>query len=331
MTFRLTKGGDVLGGDSFESFWLFVGFDIVQASGALQISQNNYFAFYSTQTSAFRSIMAPTFEGSDGDGRAADYQLEDTNTGRTLELKSLALEESRKAEFSNEYAQLHLFKFARTGDIGPDKWLNDGGWNDQWENRDRNDRPDYPFISHEVTFGDCSGRDSFWLMGRETNMGTQRLAFAVPFLKGSTMSTLLKNHTAETPELSIAIQGQEWKMFDQKPLPGTPRGFSMVCAGAFKEVSLGTDLEQWAGLVGANPTSSAVLDRLSSIVERRQSSASGDDFGVQGAGTGFERSLYTVDVTNQDSTVHNDTKPPIEVFYVNLRSAKHVPEMPFNS
>jgi|GEM_PF-1196826 len=313
MTYQLqNESGNPVGFDSFESFWLYLSFQVTRQTRVLQLSQRSYFAFYTTATSGYRNIASPSFGEDPTVVQTANYKLVNTAGARELQLNSLALVETRITELSNEFSQLNVFRFVpQQGGAGmpADSWLNDGSWGGGGHVPRRvNERPDDPFIPHLLTFDKCSARDCFWFMSRENQKGLQRLSTVLPFDQGSVFSSLLQNVGKPMPELELKIKGNSWKAFDADPHPDTTEGFAMVCAGAFRELSLGRELEQWQKLPGGG---AEVVDTLTDIVERRNRFR-------RGPARGWERSLSTVEASDDDTNVEVDSRDPVEVLYLDF-------------
>jgi hypothetical protein len=315
MTYTLFESGNAVGGDSFESFFLFVRFSVNQQTKMLEIqSKGNYFAFYGSASSNRRSLDLPQFGDEPGSVQTKRYELKGKND-LSLGLNSLALQESRCADLSNEVSHLHLFEFLATGDNGPSTWVDDGGWNATFENRTANDLPQEPFVPHLITFGDCSERDCYWIMSRDTQLGTGRLGAAMPFLKSSILSNILSNAGAACPKLELTVNEQKWSCFDQAPLPGNPTGYVMVCSGAFRQLALSSEVEEWHKLTSGSPAAEEIIDRLSAIVERRGRSE-------EDRQELLRRTLATAHMTKDSSVVQEDPRHPIELFYVDRKLTK---------
>lgn len=320
MTYTLKESGNIVGGQAFESFWLFVRFQVNQQTQMLQIQRGgSYFAFYGSYTSAHRSLDLPEFGDDPAKVQTKNYELMGKNDLK-LQLNSLSLQDSRCADLSGESSQLHLFRFLPTADQEPTTWLDDGGWNATFENRVANANPDHPFVKHEVSFGDCSGRDCYWTLSRDTQLGTNRFGLAVPFLKGSLISNLLKNDGKECPKIEINVNDQKWAALDAKPLPGDPTGYAMVCSGVFKEISLSSQIEAWHKVTSGAPAPHQILDHLSEVAERR---GRGDRDREQL----LTRTLQTAHVTDDNSVVQEDSRHPVEVLYVDLALQKSMPRL----
>ncbi|MEN9581459.1 MAG: hypothetical protein RJA70_4468 [Pseudomonadota bacterium] len=310
MSYTLSDSGKVVGGKGFESFFLFIRFGLSEQEGQLQIqSTGNYFAFYGSYNSDSRDCDLPDFS----EGQSKNYELTGEND-MTLALNSLSLQESRCTDMSNESSHLHLFQFLATPDQGPETWVNDGGWNASYENRSANHRPQEIFVPHLVSFGDCSDRDCYWTMARDTSLGTNRLGLAQPFLKDSILVNLLKNHRSECPKLELSINEQKWSVFDSTPLPGNPTGYAMICSGVFKEMALSTELERWHKLTSGAPAPQDIMDELSMVAERRGRTASGSNL--------FVRTARTADQTDDNAVVQEDKRHPTEVLFLDL-ALKH--------
>ena len=116
MTYNLHESGNIIGGESFESFWLFVRFGINEQTKQLQVQRSgNYFAFYGSATSNARDLDLPEFGDEPGQVQSKSYELKGKND-LALGLNSLALQESRCTDMSNESAHLHIFQFLATPD-----------------------------------------------------------------------------------------------------------------------------------------------------------------------------------------------------------------------
>lgn len=312
MTYTLQESGNAVGGESFESFWLFVRFAVNMQTKHLEIQKNgNYFAFYGSNSSSHRRADLPQFGDEPGQVQSKDYELKGKND-LTLRLNSLALQESRCADLSSESSHLHLFQFLATSDQGPSTWMDDGGWNATYENRMMNDLPQEPFIPHLVTFGDCAERDCYWTMSRDTQLGTGRFGLALPFLKSSIMSNLLKNASQECPKMEVTVNEQKWTAFDTTPLPGNPTGYAMVCSGIFRQMALSSEIERWHRMTSGTPAADEIMDHLSTIAERRARSE-------EDRQQLFERTLQTAHLTKDSAVVQEDPRHPIEVFYVDRK------------
>lgn len=312
MTYTLFESGNAVGGDSFESFWMFVRFSINAQTKKLEIQKKgNYFAFYGSSSSNSRSLDLPQFGDEPGTVQSKRYELKGKND-LSLGLNSLSLQESRCADLSNESSHLHLFEFLATPDQGPATWLDDGGWNATYENRAMNDLPQEPFIPHLLTFGDCSERDCYWTMSRDTQLGTGRFGVVLPFLKSSILSNILSNAESACPKLELTINEQKWTAFDSAPLPGNPTGYVMVCSGVFRQLSLGSEIEQWHRITSGTPAAEEILDRLSEVCERRGRSEEDRQMLLQ-------RSLQTAHITRDNAVVQEDPRHPTEVLYVDLK------------
>jgi hypothetical protein len=317
MSYQLTESGNIIGGESFESFWLFIRFTVAPANGTLMIQNaGNYFAFYNAVASDNRKADLPEFD-------TKNYTLKGvTESKLSLGLNSLALQESRCTDLSNESSHLHLFEFQMTDNQKPSGWVNDGSWSGKFEPRTRNHRPNQPFIEHKVKFGDCDNQDVFWTMSRDTANGTDRFAVAQTFLKGSLLASALGAHGQDCPTLTVSVKGKDWKAFDTQPLPGAATGYVMICAGAFRQMALSAELETWHNRTSGAPAPDEILDALSVVVERR--GVSEEERQAQ-----FERTLHTVHVTKDNSVVQEDPRLPVEVMYVNMNigAGKEVPRM----
>lgn len=312
MTYTLFESGNAVGGDSFESFWLFVRFSVNAQTKKLEIQKKgNYFAFYGSSSSNNRSQDLPAFGDEPGSVQTKRYELKGKND-LSLGLSSLALQESRCADFSNESSHLHLFEFLATADQGPATWIDDGGWNATYENRSINDLPQEPFIPHLITFGDCSERDCYWTMARDTQLGTGRFGVALPFLKSSLLANVLNSAGEPCPKLELSVNDQKWVAYDTAPLPGNPTGYVMVCAGAFRQIALSSEIEQWHKLTSGSPAAEEIMDHLSEVVERRGRSE-------EDRQELLRRTLATAHITKDSSVVQEDPRHPIEVFYSDLK------------
>jgi hypothetical protein len=312
MTYQLQDDrGSPVGGDSFESFWLYLSFRVTKQTGILQLQQRCYFAFYTTGTSGYRNIAMPQFGEDPSSVQVKDYKLVDTAGQRTLQLNSLSLVESRTTEFSNEYSQLSVFRFVgKQGDgntgAPPDSWINDGAWgSDGHQPRDRNERPEDPFIPHLLSFDNCKERDCFWVMSRENQKGLQRLAAVVPFDQGSVSSNLLQNVGKKMPELELKVNDNPWKGFAEDKHPDETVGFSMICSGAFREMELGREIEEWRSLPGGG---SEVTDYLTGYIERRARFQ-------RGPKRKLERCLQNIEMSDDDTSVDTDSRDPVEVIH----------------
>lgn len=315
MTYQLQDdSGSPVGGNSFESWWLYLSFKVTKQTRVLQLQQRCYFAFYSTGTSGYRNVAMPQFGDDPSSVQVKDYKLIDTAGERTLQLNSLSLVETRCTDYSNEFSQLSVFRFVGRqgdGDTGspPDAWLNDGSWgSDGHQPRDCNERPEDPFIPHLVSFDNCKNRDCFWVMTRDNQRGLQRLGAVLPFDQGSLSSNILQNVGKKMPELELNVNDNPWKAFSEDKHPDETVGFSMVCAGAFREMSLGRELEDWRSLPGGG---SEVTDYLTEFVERRHRFN-------RGGKRSLERSLQTVEISDDDTTVDTDSRDPVEVLYLDF-------------
>ncbi len=312
MTYTLHESSNIIGGESFESFWLFVRFGINEQTKQLQIQRSgNYFAFYGSATSNSRDLDLPEFGDEPGQVQSKNYELKGKND-LALGLNSLALQESRCADMSNESSHLHLFQFLATPDQGPETWLDDGGWNATYENRTMNHRPHERFVPHLITFGDCSERDCYWTMSRDTQLGTARFGVALPFLKSSLIANVLKNAGEECPKLEITVNEQKWSAFDSAPLPGNPTGFAMVCSGVFRQMALSSEIENWHKITSGTPAAQEILDALSVFAERRGRSE-------EDRQQLLERSLASAHITEDNSVVQEDPRHPIEVLYIDQK------------
>ena len=320
MTYKLIDSGKEIGGQSFESFFLFFRFQINQQTKELAIqSSGNYFAFYSSFNSNDRTADLPEFGDDPRSVQTRSFELKGKHD-LSLGLNSLALQESRATDLSNESSHLHLFQFVATPDQGPDSWVNDGGWNATYENRTANHRPQEPFIPHLLSFGDCSERDCFWTMSRDTQLGTNKIGLAVPFLKSSIMANLLKNHQEPVPALELTINEQKWSALESAPLPGNPTGFVMVCSGVFKELALSSEIEAWHRMTSGTPAPDQIMDHLSLIAERR-GRAEEDRQAM------FQRTLRTAHVSEDNSVVQEDARHPTEVLYMDMKLLQPMPRM----
>ncbi len=307
MTFVLKESGsDIVGGRGFESFWLFVPFKIQERTLTI-IEEACFFAVYGSYTSAHRSMDLPSFGEKPGESQTKHYELVGDDK-LSLKLKSLGLQESRCVDFANESSQLHIFGFQNTADEKPKTWLDDGGWNATYETPTACHNPRHPYIPHEVSFGTCSARNVYWAMSRDTQHGTNRMALALPFLKGSLASNILANHEEDSPKLEVTVNKQKWSMFDTPSPSKKPyRGYAMVCSGVFKQMSLSAEIENWHKLVLGAKDAVDVLDALSAIAERRGRALDGQQL--------FTRTLQSVDVTDDNSVVRAEGELPVEVFY----------------
>ncbi len=317
MGYQLTESSSIIGGESFESFWLFVRFTVSPDNRTLMVQNSgNYFAFYNAVTSDNRKADLPEFE-------TKNYQLKGvTDAKLSLGLSSLALQESRCTDLSNESSHLHLFEFQLTDNQKPSSWVNDGSWSGKFDPRSQNHRGNQPFVEHKIKFGDCDNQDVFWTMSRDTASGTDRFAVAQAFLKGSLLTSVLKAHGQACPALTVSVKGKDWKALDTEPLPGAASGYVMVCSGVFRQIMLSSELEEWHSRTSGAPAPEEILDQLSLVADRRGESE--DERRAQ-----FERSLHTVHVTKDNSVVQEDPRLPIEVMYVNqnIVAGKQVPRM----
>jgi hypothetical protein len=320
MTYKLTEdSGRIVGGASFESFWLFVRFGINAQTKLLKLqTAGNYFAFYGSASSAHRRLDLPEFGSESGQAQTKNYEL--SGNELSLGLNSLSLLESRCVDMSNESSQLHLFQFLATPDQGPDTWLNDGGWNASYPNRAANSGSTDPFVPHIISFGDCSERDCFWTLSRDTQLGTTRFGVTLPFLRGSILSNILRNANKSCPALSLRVKEDTWSAFDSTPLPGDPTGFVMVSSGVFRQLSLSAEIEQWHQRTAAAPAPSEILDQLSIVAERRWRSETHRE-------QQLERTLHTVHINNDNAVVQEDSRHPVETLYVDMKLHHAVPRL----
>jgi hypothetical protein len=136
----------------------------------------------------------------------------------------------------------------------------------------------------------------------------QRLSAVMPFDQGSVSSNLLQNVGKKMPELELKVNDNPWKGFTEDKHPDETVGFSMICAGAFREMSLGRELEEWRGLPGGG---SEVVDQLTDFVDRRARFTRGPKRLV-------ERCLQNVEMSDDDTVVDTDSRDPVEVLYLDF-------------
>jgi len=313
MSYKITGPNNQVGPPSFESFWLYYPFT-VSGQGVMTV-QTMFWSVYFSESSKSVNINRPT--------RAlGKYELADSTTAATnFQIHHTALVDSRAFEFASEYGQLHLFQCRTAAPPQvPANWLTAGSWNPNFTTPPGCDRPDTPFIKHELSLvNGPQARYAYHVMSRETGNGVRSISVLMPFLVNSVFSRLLISHGGVTPTLKLtrSVDGgerTEWEYFNNPPLPTTAvRGFCMVAQGAFKNIELNATLDHWVDAnSGADPIET-IGDHLSRIVY---------------AHPPFKRTLATAYDTRNDSIIQTDSQPALEVLFLkNLNASAQVPRL----
>ena len=283
---------------SMESFWLFYNFEINSATKIITINdKEGMFAVYISQKSGPPFIPKLNMDPLN----TSNFEITDRG-GQKIQLNHVRLVESRLVEFSNEVAQLHLFKFSNNAPVEPPKWINTGGWAPQFTNPTHN-KGNVPFLKHLFELdGKIQNRYIYWISAQEDGQGTKSFALAMPFLGQSPFQTILSEDGNPLPKIDILMNNHTWSYPPpgNTSLPGAIKGFAMVADGAFKSIALNSAIDEWLD-VDTNDTST-VITKLSQVV--------GD------YPTSISRTLNTAHVVNKDSVVQAEPDPAVEILYM---------------
>jgi hypothetical protein len=294
---------------SLESFWLYYDFEINPANMAVT-THNGYLGVYYSGDSDAINVVAPPY---DLRCTLSFVKDKDENTMR-LRLNHLALGESRYSEFSNEFSQLHVFKFFNTDDNSPpqplDKtqWIDESSWKPRYTPPTKN-RGTSQFIRRTFSLGGIEDRYLYWLMAKQDKEGFNSVAFATRLLEQSIFGQLLTvgNTKQNIPILKLSRklpnddEPKDWKYFDPNVGCGNIRGYVMIAEGAFKAIPLTGKIEGWLPQGGQTFSTQELVERLSQIVFDS---------------TPFQRTLDTVDETEKGGFVVSDPPLPIELCFL---------------
>lgn len=303
MTYKLKESNNgVVASHSLaeiESFWLYHDFSVNTGSGNVTVGNGYVAVHFSQNPDKNPRINKPKFIAG---GATQTYVIEDAGGNKiTLNLSLIA---SRRIETSNEFSQIHLFKFS--GNAGA--WISEAGWKTTRAtpvvNRDQT-----TFIDHVVSVGD-EARYAFAVMDREDTGGVSNLAFVRAYLPGSLFATILALQGTRMKPLKLSSRGEQrvWNYFQTTPLPGLVTGYVSVVDGVFKNITVG-EIERW--LLSAIPAPD-VMDRLAELVYRPPQR--GTLAGYQNPGV--VRTLDTIDMTNSNGVTPPTASLPIEVAYL---------------
>ncbi|MEM1181983.1 MAG: hypothetical protein AAGM22_26790 [Acidobacteriota bacterium] len=291
--------------DSFESFLIRVDFQI-PPSGKLKCVGRSSVALFQSRTS--RSIRLGAVDV-DPLGQDRQFSLSDLDGAGTLGLQ-LGCREERTLDLHNEIARLSILESPPMVDGAIPTWVTPGGWTQILPTLGPN-LDGTPDRRRAISLGNVNNRQAYAVTETTGTQGTASLQVVAPFLSNPIIAEILGMHGKQVNkqpfQLSASWNGKSvgswtYPLDSQPPIPGFVYGTVLVVQGIFKECLLG-ELAAW-GPQKAPRDWGSLAQPLWELALRRN------------------RTLESVDQTEENTIVRPSPDPPVEVLILNSLSYK---------